>query len=293
MSSYASKDCFRAYRITSWDDTLELGSCFIKCYTAAMLKDHTSSWYLLAAFLVFIVKPLYGQEIEVNQPVEEVFLTELVFPQEKGEIQFLFAPGIHLNEAAHSGYSPFSIEYGLTDSWQVEAEWSGPRYRSDAASGFEAGSKYSFLDIAGQQIHLALGAEYGFSVRSEEGESEFGTFLIVAKEFAALGGLQVFTQIAKEWELGEEEIEEALEGAFLSSYTAGFVLPGKVFHITGEYAWFNENGLNQHYAAPGIVVDLPSDLQFGIGIPIGLSSFSDDLRISAFLTWELELFEND
>src|SRR5580765_6843396 len=57
------------------------------------------------------------------QPVQELFQTDLVYPQEAGELQLTLAPAFRRERDASVSEISVSLEYGLTDAWQVEVEW--------------------------------------------------------------------------------------------------------------------------------------------------------------------------
>src|SRR5580658_5999826 len=58
-----------------------------------------------------------------ERPIEELFKTDVVYPERKGELEVELA-SIYQNHAdAETLTIPLSLEYGLNDRWQVEAEW--------------------------------------------------------------------------------------------------------------------------------------------------------------------------
>src|SRR5450432_1843611 len=91
-----------------------------------------------------------------ERPIEELFKTDLVYPQEKGELQVELA-SIYQNHAGGDTWTiPLSMEYGLSDRWQVEAEWNSlvqrhPRNQPvvRGVGDLEIGTQYSFLNIGG------------------------------------------------------------------------------------------------------------------------------------------------
>jgi hypothetical protein len=59
----------------------------------------------------------------VKRPVEELFKTDVVYPEEQGELE-VEAASVYQNHAGGDIWTiPLSLEYGLNDRWQVEAEW--------------------------------------------------------------------------------------------------------------------------------------------------------------------------
>lgn len=111
---------------------------------------------------------------EKPQPLQELFLTEVVYPQEKGETQLTFGSLVDRSHANHAAVFEGSVEYGLTSRWQIEASWSGytaaPRSILDdlGSSRGSIGTKYSFMNIAHSPLHLAFGFDAEFPDRGSD-----------------------------------------------------------------------------------------------------------------------------
>ncbi len=56
-------------------------------------------------------------------PIEELFKTELVFPQEQGALQVATLPTYRDGPEGSAFVLPVGLEYGITDSLQIEAEY--------------------------------------------------------------------------------------------------------------------------------------------------------------------------
>ena len=81
-----------------------------------------------------MVVPARAQQTDAEQPVEEVFQAELVYPQEHGALQLSLAPWFTSITNQQTGQTSFTVEYGLTDAWQVEVEGHGFGYGAARAS---------------------------------------------------------------------------------------------------------------------------------------------------------------
>ena len=57
-----------------------------------------------------------------EQPMQEAFAGELVYPQEQREVQLTLGPSADWC-CDRAWDLPLTVEYGLTDAWQVEVEW--------------------------------------------------------------------------------------------------------------------------------------------------------------------------
>ena len=118
-----------------------------------------------------------------------------MYPQQKGELQLTLGTLIDRTRDDRAALMPLSIEYGLTDKWQVAAGWDGytqfhhnpfARLRSARAS---VGTKYSFMNIGHSRVHAAVGMDVEFpdaGAFEDEAESdlEFEPFLSVAADLS-------------------------------------------------------------------------------------------------------------
>ncbi|MBX2821781.1 MAG: hypothetical protein KTR29_18935 [Rhodothermaceae bacterium] len=241
------------------------------------------------------IQPSFAQEVE--QSAEEVFWTELVYPQEKGEVQLSLSPWINTTTDPSVGQSPFTLEYGISDAWQLEAEWSGPAYNgSDYESALELGTKYSFLNLFNKGLHVAIGNEFEFAMEGEGVGTE--PFAVIAIDLPRLANLHLFSQVKMEFELSEEDnaiqdVDALEEEAAGWSVQFGAILPTEEIYFSAEIGWMQEDKGLQSYVTPGLIFEIIDDFQVGLGIPIGLTSDSDTFRISTFFTYEFELFESN
>src|SRR5882672_7514598 len=141
----------------------------------------------------------------IDQPLNEVFQTELVYPQEKGAFQFTSVATFSRPDKNFS--NDLTIEYGLTHAWQISLEWeSFARKKADnglmshGSGDVRIGTKYSFMNIRGSNFHSAIGFELGLPAASakaqiSERQIEYEPYVIVAKDFPNLSRLQLFTQL--------------------------------------------------------------------------------------------------
>lgn len=131
---------------------------------------------------------------EPRQPLQELFLTEVVYPQEKGETQLTLRVLVDRARPERSALIPLSIEYGLTDRWQVGAGWDGYTQFHDSPFGnlrsarASIGTKYSVMNIKGSPVHAAVGVDVEFpdagAFPDDEGETgvEADTFIALAAD---------------------------------------------------------------------------------------------------------------
>jgi hypothetical protein len=267
---------------------------------------------LLTALIGFGTAEAQEGDGKYVQLVNEYFLTNSVYPQDRGELQLTTYPRIDF-EDGHLFAFPVAVEFGLTDRWQVEAEWvSLAVNRPDGLPGrsgggdFELETQYSLMNVGGSSTHVALG--FGVTIPAgpqeaggSEGRAEFEPSISVARDFPSGGRpSQLFGQVAVGF-AGGEETTSGLEGTepeaselFLG---VGYVIATGRARWTAELSWatdeWNGGDESELYMAPGLVWDLPDTWELGIGTPIGLGGKAVPFGLSMFLLYEFELGEDD
>lgn len=126
--------------------------------------------FVVALLVALIALPLRVSAQDARpQPLQELFLTEVVYLQDKGELQITLSSLLDGSSADRSALMTTAIEYGLTDQWQIGASLDGhtlfhhnpiAELRSIRTS---IGTKYSFMNIRKSPVHLAFGFDLEFS----------------------------------------------------------------------------------------------------------------------------------
>jgi hypothetical protein len=235
---------------------------------------------------------------ERDQPLQEVFQTELVYPQEKGAFQFTTASTFSLVNKKFS--SDLAVEYGLTHAWQIDLQWeSFARRKAEDGSisrgpgDLRIGTKYSFMNIRGSHFHSAVGFELGLPAANakkgiSEGKIEYQPYVVIAKDFPKLSRLQLFSQFGI---TGAHSITRSSASADnhdgkTTEWNSGMFVPYRQVRFTTEINWSKGVAENNFYLTPGIVWRLAHDLEFGVATPIGLSRDADRVRTIAKLVYE-------
>lgn len=252
----------------------------------------------LAAFIQ-IIDAQSPINLTENQPLQEVFQTELVYPQEKGEFQITFAPRFSRKDGERTNDLPVRLEYGLTNRWQVEVKWNTFTRQRSADSGETAKStgdvsistKYSFLNIKKSNFHSSVQFEVEFPTGNvdkelSEGFIEYQPSASFAKDFPRLNRLQIISQVGvslKQRVKKPRDLDELESDANEFFLNGGFFLPVKKAQFVGEINWntnqWNKRGSqNEVYVTPGFVYKLPGSWEIGIGVPIGVSRDADKFR---------------
>ena len=171
--------------------------------------------FLIPLFFVAL-EPLYAdaendKDEIVPQPIQEMFQSNLVYPQEEGEIQLTLFPSFRKNENTQKARTLFEIEYGITDAFQIIFEWDGLLYENPKASptisgpgNIEVGAQYSWMGLGDGNTHFSFGNLIELPVGPvknglTDGFLEVQPFVVLAKDFPKLNQSQVFIEMGFNW----------------------------------------------------------------------------------------------
>jgi hypothetical protein len=244
-------------------------------------------WLLVT--LILLRPGLAAAQESRTQPLQELFLTEVVYPQEKGEVQVTFGSLVDRSRSDLSALLPFAIEYGLTNRWQIEAGWDGYSQFHSApikhlqTARFSIGTKYSLMNIAHSRVHAAIGMDAEFprtdALADDEGESgvELEPFVALAVDLGR--GLTVFGSGGASF--SPRQVADAARGERPDDRgTAGF---GALvaFHratMAVEYTSRSDNLPWRLDGAPlltpSLIVHPGNQWEVGVGAPIAMRSGS-------------------
>lgn len=265
----------------------------------------------IASLLSFMSLDLVAQPTTLfhyHQYLQDVFQSELVYPQEKNEFQFTFLPQFHKSSDVNSISIPFNVEFGLTNSWQIALGLNSfskiiPNSRESEKDigNFQIGSKYSFMNLGNTNFHAAVGFELGIPFRSSNKDSGNGfissePFISLAVDLPQLYQIHLFTMTSLEFfshkNIGNGEIKSTE-----FNLNGGFLIPYKFIVLTNEFS-INTNKLSggneiELSYTPGIILSLPGSWEAGFGIPIGLNQQTDPYWIMAMITFEFNMFDKN
>ena len=241
-------------------------------------------WVLCFTALMCLLRPVAAQER--TQPLQELFFTEVIYPQEKGETQLTFGALIDRSEQVPAAIVPFSIEYGITNRWQIEAAWDGySRSRSAPVkqlrtARFSVGTKYSLMNIAGSPVHAAVGIDVEFphpnAFADDEGEDSVDLEPFIAMAVDVGRRLTVFGSATLSWEPHDVAalVEHATPPEDPGTLSAGALVAMARVTVAVEYTnrsdelpWRLDGA---PLLTPSIVLHPPHKWEVGVGTPIGL-----------------------
>jgi hypothetical protein len=234
-----------------------------------------------------------------RQPLQELIRTEVVYPQDKGELQLTLLSRADKGRNGSVLAFPVEVEFGLTDAWQVGLEWGAHSRvrRGDAVSSgrgaLAVGTKYSFMNIRGSDVHAAVGLEMAFpgglgadGLREDTREVE--PFVALAADLR--DGVQTFFHIGRSFTPGGSGDEPGDEPPVNVQWNAGALVALRRVTLAGELNT-RTNGSpwgrgGELYATPSITFLLPHPWEMGVGVPIGLNGRSDRFGLSIHVIFE-------
>jgi hypothetical protein len=264
-------------------------------------------WAALWLGLTSLLASAQEEDVQAReQPIQEVFQTGLVYPQQRGEVQLSYSSRFGKRKAHSSLETPINLEYGITNRWQIEIEWNPMSRRTEAGEpttrgtgDLRIGTQYSFMNMRGSNFHSAVGFEVGFPTGSmekglSEGLIEYEPYISLAKDFPRLHNMQVFSQVGVGFvqrtrsRVGPDEKKSAAHNFNLG---VGMFMPFSRLVFTGEFnlntnRWNNGGLEREMYFTPGVVWRLPRNLEIGVGAPVGLTGDADKSGAIVRLVYE-------
>jgi hypothetical protein len=258
-----------------------------------MITEMRFSASSLAVGWIFLSATALAQDRLPAPPLQELFGTEVVYPQDRGELQTTFGYSFERSEAARTVDLPVGIEYGLTDSWQIGIDWLAfSRLSSPGAPGVSGiggvaiGTKYGVMNVRGAGVHAAFGIDLTFS---REMQADGGTrtghelepYLALAADLAG-GRAQVFGSAGLSLTSGTDQAvvsgapRARDEDTRLAWNTGALVAFGRLTlatEINVQHDRLHWSGRDL-YVTPSITVRLPRAWHIGIGAPAGLAAVS-------------------
>ena len=245
---------------------------------------------------------------DVPQPIQELFQSNLVYPQEEDEIQFTFFPSFRKDQDSEKTRTLFEVEYGITDAFQIIAEWDGLLYQNpeegptiSGLGNIELGAQYSWMALGDGNTHFSFGSLVELPTGPvdnglTDGFLEWNQFIILARDFPDLNQSQIFVEFGFNWvdlirtlpEVADEEVHSLF-------WNVGGFFPidqwRATLEINGSNNQWDGGDENEIFLTPGVIYKFSNGLELGVGTPIGFTGFSDDYRVIGYLMWEFELGE--
>lgn len=225
-----------------------------------------------------------GQVRDDAELIQEFFIAETVFPQNRYELQVTVGADHRSWRGSRVWRLPVLVEFGLSDRLQVAAEVPFVTLSSVGREAVRGWGNAVFGLAYGlrpriQSTAVTIGLEVGFPGRRAdslvaEREIAWEPGIVLARQF---GPTQVHVGLGVE--LGEE-----------SSFSAdlALVVPIGAFRVTTELNWLGGDEPILFFT-PGVVWPWADGWEVGAGIPIGLTADGPRTNLIVKLTYEVAL----
>ena len=227
--------------------------------------------------LCSFAEPKKNSDKIVPQPIQEMFQSNLVYPQEKDEIQFTLFPSFNKNLSGQKARTLFEVEYGITDAFQVIFEWDGLLYQNPRTGptiagpgNIEVGAQYSWMGLGDGNTHFSFGNLIEIPVGPvgnglTEGFIEVQPFIILARDFPELNQSQIFFEFGFDWVDQIRNVPESTEPEADSiSWNVGAFFPigfwRATLEINGSNNKWDGGNRNDIYITPGTIYKLSKEL---------------------------------
>ncbi len=241
--------------------------------------------------------------------IEEFFLVESAYPQERGEYQLTLSTDYVSDASEGDGQlTQAGIEYGVTDRLQVEASletWrnrerldDGVREKNSGLGELEFGLSYAFPNTAASGLRYVIGVEITAPVGDVDKELGEGfwvyePFLIVSRDFGEQAnltfGLSYGFRDRHETPEEADDVEPATDEIELSLGLVRAFGPKwrGTLELTYETDELHDSGSEtEAFVAPGVVYVGTESLEFGLGMAAGLTADSPDWMLLGFVVYE-------
>lgn len=232
--------------------------------------------------------------------VTESFLIELPFIQEKGTFQAMVSSEYHSARGGRDVLAPISLEYGVSDSWQVGMDWLAWGSSRAAGEPDERGfgelgltTKHSFA-MKDPRNHLSAGFDLTILTGRLGGDAVGGRpSLLFGRDFPRCHNLNLFSEVAFDWRQKVRASDGGDDGSAAHEIFAGAgaLIPLGNFCLSGEIAWsnnrWNHGGtMNELFLAPGVTWQISDAWQCGVAAPVGLNEGSDRFQVIGRVMFE-------
>ena len=220
-----------------------------------------------------------------EQPIQELFVGETVFVQDRGETQLTWSFDGRKNAGEKSWAATQVVQYGLTDWLELDAELpfvNGSESTALRHAGLGDGEVGILVGLArdvragalsiGARVRLPTGDE---STGHGEGETVPEAIIIFGKAFGR-------AQVHASGEVGFANKGTPKEW----TYGAGLVVPTGPWRETLELDARHEGDEDRLLLTPGLYFKPKDAFEIGIGVPIGLTQRSSDVGIVVLATLE-------
>jgi hypothetical protein len=241
----------------------------------------------VAAALILLCPAVAGAQVaEREEPIQELFVGETVFVQERGEVQLTTTFDGRKNADEKAWRTAQLVQYGVTDRLELDTELPFVSGRESTAlrqaglGDIEVGILMGLarrIHAGALSVGLRLRLPTGDEARGHgEGETVPEPIVIFAKAFGS-------AQLHASAEVGFANKGTPKEW----TYGAGVVVPTGHWRETLEVDARHEGDENRLLLTPGLYFKPRRAFEIGIGIPVGLTQRSSDVGAVVLATVEM------
>jgi hypothetical protein len=193
-----------------------------------------------------------------GRPVEDLIRSDVVYPQERGEMQIELLPAFESSGNVHSWALAVATQYGVTNAVQLEASWAGPvssaepgKARTWDVGNLTVGSKLVFMCMGRTAFHSSVSLDVEMPTGTEEGDRRprIQPTMIFARDLRALHA-HVFTSAQLSIPVGRVTSADSLVSPPSSAeiagtdlqWDAGGFIRFKTLRVTGEVTLLHQAG---------------------------------------------------
>jgi len=225
-----------------------------------------------------------GEEEKIGTSFTELFVADKLYVQDKGEWYFVLE-GAYAKASDEKEYeASLEVIYGLTDTWQVSAEvpyvWINPDDGDDhnGVGDIELAIGYNFIQE--RDYAAAVNFKVALPTGDEDRDLGSGQFRYIPQLQGAMraGPVELYGTVGMEF--GDEH-DDIFTYSVAAAYPIEKFIP--LIELTGEAG----NGEDVLYATPGVYWTGIEGMEFGLGVPIGITDDSADYQVILKFVFEL------
>jgi len=213
-----------------------------------------------------------------ERPVEDFFLSDVVYPQEQGETQIEVAPSLVTGRDGQSAGLVFSAQYGVSGIWQLEASWDGPARSGQSGQihtwdvgNLEIGTKRSFPCVGATANHASV--NFDLELPTASGSSDrrirIQPSAIFGRDIQAIRA-HLFTQLLISMPLGSTGAGTSGAAGTRTQCNFGMLVKSGAFRATGEFTVSRgPEAVTDLTLTPGVIWhSAPWEVGLGTMIPV-------------------------
>jgi len=224
------------------------------------------------------------KDLKTDQYIQEFFIGETVFPQEKHEIQFTLKPIFARRVEERQLYIPFEVEYGLSDRLQASLEvpylfsFPSDRRTKRGMGDAELSLMYSILKNS-RTFSLSAGASLPFHTAGDEFKEDDE---VIFECFALIGHQMDNVQVHGNF------VTEFTRGDIVFNYGVSSVFNFGRFNATLEIGGTKEDE-RIFNVSPGLIWNHFEGFEFGMAIHKSLTPSTRDWGLMGMITREFSV----